>query len=165
MNFFDYYGLTLGLEVSKSDLRSRYYAKSREVHPDQSNMDSEQQAAVNNEAFRVLSDEDLRIRHILTIYGEQVLDNEPLPPEFLMEMMEINEAIMEAESPEQLSVLARQVQAYETDLALSLVRLRQIWPSEPAQITEALTLLKDFSIKRRYILRIHENLANFAPDL
>ena len=163
MNFFEYYGLPLSLELDKADLRKRYYAKSRDVHPDLSSTDSEQMAAINNEAYRVLGDEDARIRHILSLNGINALDQEQLPPDFLMEMMEINEEIMEAEDAEAAKTTLDKVRAFEAGLNESIFSLRQIWPSDPPKVQEALTQLKIFVIKKKYLLRMSENLSRFAP--
>jgi molecular chaperone HscB len=164
MNFFAYYDIPMSLAPDKADLRRRFYAKSREVHPDQAT-DSEQAAAINNEAFRVLSDDKTLIKHVLTIHGVHSLDDEKLPQEFLLDMMEINEAIMEAETPEATEALIKQVEALEQDIEQEIAPFRQKWPESGVELEEALQLLKDYSIKSRYLLRIRENLGKFAPDL
>jgi molecular chaperone HscB len=164
MNFFAYYDIPMSLAPDRADLRRRFYAKSREVHPDQAT-DSEQAAAINNEAFRVLSDDKTLIKHILTIHGVHSLDDEKLPQEFLLDMMEINEAIMEAETPEATQALIEHVSALELDIEQELASFRQKWPESGTELEEALQLLKDYSIKSRYLLRIRENLGKFAPDL
>lgn len=163
MNFFTYFGLDLALNVDKSVLRKAFYAKSREVHPDQQG-DTEQQAAINNEAFRVLSDDDTRIRHILELHGVVSLDHEKLPQEFLVAMMDINEAIMEAETEEDATQLLKSVDVFEAEMQESIAHLQQDWPKNEEQLSEALKLLKDYAIKKRYLLRIRENLSKFAAS-
>jgi molecular chaperone HscB len=163
MNFFAYYGLPVSVELDKADLRQRYYQKSREVHPDHQS-DADLQAAMNNEALRVLVDETARLKHILELHQITSLDHEPLPTAFLMEMMELNEAIEEADSPEKAQALNQIVEAYASELDLSLAPIREKWPSDPTKINEALDLLKNFVIKRKYLLRIKENLSKFAAS-
>jgi molecular chaperone HscB len=164
MDFFAYYSLPHTLTPDKAELRRRFYAKSREVHPDQSS-DSEQAAAINNEAFRVLSDDKALIRHVLTLYGVPTLDDEKLPQAFLIDMMEINEAIMEAETPEATNALLAQVQVLEQSLETEIAAFRQNWPTNEPDLGIALKCLKDYTIKTRYLLRIRDNLSKFAADL
>ena len=158
----------MDLHLDAAALKRTFYAKSREIHPDHQDTpdaSSEMAAALNNEAFRVLSDEDLRIRHILSLHGMASLDQEQLPESFLMEMMEINEQIMELDGDEaKTASIMQEVDAMGADLNASLDRLRQIWPTDPTQIPSTLTQLKLFVIKKRYLLPIRENLSKFAPS-
>ncbi len=163
MNFFAWFELPLSLQIDKSDLRRRFYLKSREVHPDHQ-ADADMQAALNNEAFRVLSDDDARYRHVLQLHQVTSLDHEPLPQEFLLEMMELNEAIAEAETIETIAELKEQVQKWEQQLAESIAPYQQSWPTQQPELDAALTALKNFVIKRKYLLRIQENLSKFATS-
>ena len=55
-------------------------------------------STLNNEAYKTLSDFDKRMKYILEI--KAVLDEEgknQIPQDFLMEMMDINEQLMELE--------------------------------------------------------------------
>jgi molecular chaperone HscB len=163
MNYFELFDLPISLSIDKADLRRRYYARSRAVHPDLQVEQEEQAAAITNEAYRVLSDDDARLRHLLSLHHVHTMENEQLPPDFLMEMMEINEAIMEIETDADAQPVLGQVAEYEATMAESIADLHTTWPTLPDQITNALERLKMFAIKRRYILRIRENLSKFAP--
>lgn len=107
-NHFDYYGLPVRYGLDERELRQRYLDRSRDDHPDyHRRADAAAQArsldetARNNAAYRVLRDPRLRMLHILELHGlvgpsGENLSGRQLPPQFLMEMMELNE---EAECP------------------------------------------------------------------
>jgi molecular chaperone HscB len=165
MNFFSYFGLPVSLEIDQAQLRKAFYAKSREVHPDLIGNTDEMIAAVNNQAFKVLSEEESRFKHVLEIFGQASAENEPLPQEFLLEMMEMNEEIMEVEDQANAQVVLEKVQSFEDQLNQDIAHLRQIWPTDPSQVSAALTQINLFVIKKRYLLRMRENLSKFAPSL
>ena len=104
MNYFEFLGIPLSFHPDESAMQKAYYQNSKKFHPDfHSLADDEKQAwamenaTINNAAFTTLSDPDKRIRYILELKG--LLSDESqqpaLPPAFLMEMMDINEAIMD----------------------------------------------------------------------
>lgn len=107
-NHFDYYGLPVRYGLDERELRQRYLDRSRDDHPDyHRTADAAAQArsldetARNNAAYRALRDPRLRLLHILELHGlvgpaGENLSGLQLPPNFLMEMMELNE---EAENP------------------------------------------------------------------
>jgi molecular chaperone HscB len=85
INYFEYFGLPCQYSIDESLLRKLFYKKSMQVHPDQQESDdNHDEASVNNEAYRILSDKHLRLKHIVEIHKGTIDEHtEKLNPEFL----------------------------------------------------------------------------------
>ncbi len=172
MDFFEFYDIPASFSPDMAQIRKQYYANSKKHHPDFYTQESEEKQAeilklssLNNKAFKTLSDEDLRMKYVLDLNGVLTAENKnDTPPAFLMEMMEFNEKMMELEfdfSQEALKALKTELQQIENQLR-----------SEVGTILEKKTLkdttdaeligVKNYYLKKRYLLRISENLATFA---
>ena len=101
-NHFELFGLPLSFEVDQQQLAERYRALQRTVHPDrfanasdQERRLSVQRAAQINEALQTLKSPIQRARYMLELcgveFGEQ--RDTAIDPMFLMEQMELREAL------------------------------------------------------------------------
>ena len=97
-----------------AELEGNYLARSREVHPDfhSGHVEAvEYAAAALNEAYATLRDPFRRAEHLLGLRGGAgASDDKTLPPAFLMEMLELREAIEAAKG------LPAEVARIESDL-------------------------------------------------
>jgi molecular chaperone HscB len=104
-NYYDFFGLEHRLDLDLKDLETRFYALSRQHHPDRFTFKSreEQQFALDatsilNDAYRTLRDPLARAEYLLKEngfdIGEQGTKN--VPPELLEEVFELNMALEEA---------------------------------------------------------------------
>jgi molecular chaperone HscB len=165
-DYFALYGITPTLNPDAAALRKKYYELSRLYHPDRISSqagDTQQEAlrtaAQVNEGFRLLGDEDALLGYVLRLQG--VVEDEEqykLPPEFLMEMMELNEAIGNvAMAPDMKTEAERefegQISAWETGFAPLRKRF-----NEGDRSTELLAGLKDYYFRKKYLLRIKSRL-------
>ena len=171
MNYFDFFEIPVAFEIDVTALRTAYYKNSKRFHPDFHTLSDEtqqaemlEQSTLNNQAFQTLSDRDKRIRYILQIndmLGDE--GNQPaLPQEFLMEMMDINEKLMELEfdfDQKKYEATLAEISKQESELA-STVEKELANTNPPGE--EELKRVRDFYLKRRYLLRIRENLSKFA---
>ncbi|MCS7075712.1 MAG: Fe-S protein assembly co-chaperone HscB [Bacteroidia bacterium] len=106
MNYFEFYQIPESFFIDETELRKKYHQITKQLHPDFYTTASqiEQQLAIekstlNNQAYKTLSNLDSRIEYILHIHG--LLENiPPLPQDFLMKMMDINEAVEEGKKNE-----------------------------------------------------------------
>lgn len=112
-NFFEFFDLLPGFEIDLDALTTRYRELQRTVHPDRFAQASAQerrlavQTAANiNDAFRTLKDPVERALYLLRLKGQAVDDAvaRQLDPEFLMEQIELREALAEARSSPQAAV-------------------------------------------------------------
>jgi molecular chaperone HscB len=173
MNYFEFYGLTISFLLDESALKSAFYAKSKALHPDFFTLETEEKQAeilelstLNNQAYQTLSNFDRRMKYVLGLFGllKEEGKNE-IPQDFLFEIMEVNEAIMELESgfDEGLYRQARlTVEALDHQLLEEIMpRLKNFEAKNPK--AGELEAIRDFFLKKRYLLRLFENLDKFAP--
>jgi molecular chaperone HscB len=174
MNYFEFFGLPVSFRVDASALRRVFLENSRKFHPDFHTLADEAEQAkmlelstLNNEAWKTLSDLDRRIRYVLEIknlLGEEG-SQPPLPQEFLLEMMDINESLMDLEfEPDaaRYAHAAQVVESFEKELYEEIRPVLDTWTE--ADGTESLHAVRDYFFKKRYLLRIRENLSKFAPQ-
>ncbi len=173
MNYFEFFGLPMRFLLDEEGLRKAYYANSKKYHPDFYTLESQEKQAeilelstMNNQAYNTLSDFDKRMKYILELEG--VLADEgqnQLPQAFLAEMMDINEALMELEfdfDAEKFEAAMQSVKSLESELWDDIYPALQQFEGKPAD-AGTLSAVKDFYLKKRYLLRIKENLSKFAP--
>ena len=104
-NFFELFGLPASFDLDRRALEARYRELQRRFHPDRyaGAPDAERRLAVQmaariNEGLRVLRDPLARGRHLLELAGVSLGDETDtrMDPAFLMEQMELREAVAEA---------------------------------------------------------------------
>ena len=116
MNYFELFELEPGFQVDETHLRNNYYRLSRLYHPDLQNNDSDKSEALIrsgeiNQAYRTLSSFDLRVPYFLTLSGYLNQDEKhSLAPDFLMEMMDYNDRILEVTEEEERSALKLEIE-------------------------------------------------------
>ncbi|MDZ4681758.1 MAG: Fe-S protein assembly co-chaperone HscB [Saprospiraceae bacterium] len=169
VNYFEFFGLPESLDVDEAALKRRFYEQSKKFHPDFYTLESPEKQAeilelstINNEAWRTLSNFDSRLKYLLELKGQLGEEGtNVLPQEFLMEMMDINEAAMELEfdfDPERYAALLDQLAEQERDLQAELTGSLVSGSAETIQFAA----MKDYHLKKRYLLRIKESLSKFA---
>jgi molecular chaperone HscB len=170
MDYFKLFGLSPQLELDTKALKKKYYQLSKEAHPDHFTQDDaatqEKQLDASsqvNEAYKTLKNEESRIQYILMEKGLLGDNDQKVPQTFLMEMMEINEALMDLEmggDEAEYESAMRRVKEFESALLTQLEEIKKGWTEEPDM--DSLEALKDYYLKNRYLLRMKENLSKFA---
>jgi molecular chaperone HscB len=170
-SYFEFFGIPLSFFPDDQKLRDAFYANSKKFHPDFFTRESSgkqdeilELSSLNNKAYMVLSDFDSRMRYILLLYGMLEEESEKsLTTEFLSEMMEINEAIMDLEMRFQKESFLK---LYDKVRKMEHQMLNNIHPFlkkfEGGGELNDLIPVKEFYLRRRYLLRILENLDRFA---
>ncbi|WP_205504330.1 iron-sulfur cluster co-chaperone HscB C-terminal domain-containing protein [Rufibacter psychrotolerans] len=175
MNYFQFYEIPESFLPDEKAIQTKYYALSREFHPDFYTLESQEKqqeilekSTLNTNAYRTLSHFDRRMQYILEQHGllEEGGDND-LPQNFLMEVMELNEQLMELEmdpDPLQYKIVSDQTMQLEGELKAEIWPVLEKYPTLPPEAqSEALKQVKNYYLKRRYLLRIQDSLAKFAP--
>ncbi len=174
VNYFEFFNLPISFMLDEGKLRQAFLQNSKKFHPDFHTLaDDEQQvqmldaATLNNNAYKTLSNLDERIRYVLTLKGFLGDDNQTpaLSQDFLMDMMDINEQIMEMElegKSTNYEMVLNSVQNIENELFERVKPLLSDYDDTTAT-EEDLKKVQDFFLKKRYLLRILENLRKFAP--
>ena len=173
-DYFSFFEIAPSPSIDEVGLRKFFLRNSKKYHPDFYALESEEKQAeilelstLNNQAYKILKDFDKRLKHLLELKG--VLADEgqnKLPQEFLMEMMDINEGIMELQfesSDDTFLKIKKEVDGFEDELKSSIESILNNYDDTNAQDAELLAL-KNYYLKKRYLLRIHENLSTFAPQ-
>jgi molecular chaperone HscB len=102
---FDLFGLPPAFSLEKDGLEAAYREIQSRVHPDRfaSAGDAERRASLQwttrvNEAFQTLRNPVARAKHLLELHGVDVAfeTNTAMPPDFLMQQMELREALEDA---------------------------------------------------------------------
>lgn len=173
INYFDFYELAETFRPDEAALKRRYYALSRQYHPDfHATQSPERQqeilhlATLNTNAYRTLSDPDQRMAYILSQHGLLEEGKQELPPDFLLEVMELNEQLMELEfdaDPAAVERLTGEVNALTSTLEAGIEPVLAGYDGLPADTrSQALQQVRTYYLKKRYLLRIQESLAKFA---
>ncbi|HLO71878.1 MAG TPA: iron-sulfur cluster co-chaperone HscB C-terminal domain-containing protein [Flavipsychrobacter sp.] len=154
-------------------VKKKFYELSRRYHPDRFTLAGDEEraevlrmAALNNDAYKVLQNTDATMAYILKM-NELLEDEEKynLPPDFLMEMMDLNESISEYEmDPENETykkdahnMLNAQLDAWKADVEPLLEQFEKGNTSK-----EILLQIKDYYFRKKYLLRILERINTFA---
>lgn len=168
-NYFEHFDLPVSFQPNLEELRKRYLKISKENHPDFAiGQDDAYEAALlatslNNQAYKVINDEFERIRYVLELKGLPVRQEDKLPPDFLMEMMEWNEEIMDAGMEEDAVKLKDISTRFESLEKSFLDRLNQAVSAYELSNDEALlTEIKETYLQRKYLLRLRDSIDKFA---
>ncbi|MBK9337027.1 MAG: DnaJ domain-containing protein [Lewinellaceae bacterium] len=173
MNYFEFYGLPVSFQIDAAALRRIFYQNSKKYHPDFHTLSDDVQqsemlekATWNNEAYQTLSDPDRRMLHLLQIKGLwEDAGKQSIPQDFLIDMMDINEALMDLEidfDPERFAKAVQGVENIEKELNQGIRPILENYTEETGSNRDLQAVL-EFFLKKKYLLRIHENLSKFAP--
>ena len=117
-NHFELFGLPARFEVDGEPLERSYREIQSRVHPDRfaNAGDAERRASLQwttrvNEAYRTLKDPVQRAKHLLELHGVDVAfeTNTAMPSDFLVQQMELREALEAAKDAATLDSLREQL--------------------------------------------------------
>ncbi|MDB5143850.1 MAG: hscB [Mucilaginibacter sp.] len=171
INYFDFYGIPESFYPDVAHLKKKFYELSKQYHPDfYANEEDEKQqeilelSTINNKAWQTLSEPAKRLEYILRQHELLVDGAKPaLPADFLMEMMDINERLMEIDDADQLAEINAEVLAIDGDINQKLHQLTVGYTHLDDTAKESrLNEILDIYYRQKYLLRIKESLNTFA---
>jgi molecular chaperone HscB len=174
MNYFQFYDIPLSFNPDQTLVKKKFYELSKTYHPDFYINESEEKqqeilekSTLNNKAYQTLSNSAKLLPYLLSLQGV-LLEGEKynLPQSFLMEMMEVNEALMELEfdaDEEGIEKAITDVELMEKSLENELSRAITQYENEAEEVKNiVLDLIKDIYYRKKYLLRIRESIDKFA---
>lgn len=171
INYFEFYGIPESFHPDVALLKKKFYELSKQYHPDfhANEADEKQQeilelSTINNKAWQTLSAPAKRLEYILRQHELLVDGAKPaLPADFLMEMMDINERLMEIDDADQLAEINAEVLAIDDDINHKLHKLTVGYAQLDDTAKESrLNEILDIYYRQKYLLRIKESLNTFA---
>ena len=164
MNYFQLFDIPVSLNPDKQTLKQKFYELSRKYHPDfftQENSLAQEDALDSssqvNRAYKTLQNRDDIIRYVLMQKG--LLEEEEkyqLPPDFLMEVMELNEQMEDAKAENDsrtLTELKSSIAALQESIYLPVKELVENY-DDNTYGKEELLPIKDYYFKKKYLNRI-----------
>jgi molecular chaperone HscB len=164
MNYFELFGLPIAFKADANQLRNAFMQIQRASHPDKFAQGTEaeqemalEQSAMANKGFTLLNNPEKVLPYVLEITGHLTPDEKyNLAPDFLMEMMELNEAWMDAQDLDAKQIILNQINTLKNDLFIPIkAYLEAAAVNDIPQ--EAMLQIKDYYYKKKYLDRILED--------
>ncbi|PCJ67939.1 MAG: Fe-S protein assembly co-chaperone HscB [Bacteroidetes bacterium] len=172
-SYFQFYHISEAFYIDEKELRLKYLQISKENHPDLFMNDESRYdealntTSINNTAFKQLKSFQNRLSHILRINDVLLDSNSGIPQEFLMEMMEVNESIMDLKmepDAQKIESLIEDIDEMHSAFNNKLeVLAKEADVLEEGERHTLLEKIKDIYLKQKYVLRLKESLNTFAP--
>ncbi len=161
MDYFALFGLSIGFQVYTNKLRAAFMEIQRASHPDkfaQSNSYEQEEAlersALANKGFSLLNNKDQVLPYVLELKGIiQSEEKYALSPAFLMEMMELNEGWMEADSEAAKQSILDQIKAIQDEILEPIKNYLEMDQIDSIS-QEAMLQIKEYYYKKKYLDRI-----------
>lgn len=159
MNYFELFEIPININIDKAALSRKYFELQKKYHPDffAKADEADQQEALEktselNKAFKILKDPDATIQYLLKIKNLLVEEEKyPLPPDFLMEVMELNENLSDDS--------AGAIENFEKDIYKEVAAIIEQY-NDAKTSTEDLLKLKEYYYKKKYLQRILDRIAD-----
>ncbi len=168
MNHFELFEIPVGFRIDPALLKKKFYALSRQYHPDfftQSSPEAQAEAlelsAQVNKAFKAFQSEDSTIQYLLTLKGLlEAEEKYSLDPLFLGEVMEINEDLMDLEMEPDTARLNRVEQSTHSLLKEIYHDVEPVLANYKEGITTEKELLqvKEYYYRKKYLQRILDKI-------
>ena len=161
MNYFELFEIPVALQVDPSSIQKKFYELSRKYHPDYyaqsgeaEQLEALEKSSMVNKAYKTFQNPDQTIRYVLQLH--KLIEEEEkyqLDNEFLMEVMEINEELMDVD--EEAGLQKTRVKANQL-LERIYEEIRPIIENydDATATREDLLRVKDYYFRKKYIYRI-----------
>lgn len=170
MNYFELFEIPVAIRLDTALIKKKFYQLSRQYHPDRfanasedEQSESLERSSMINKAWKTFQKEEEIIRYILSLHD--LIEEEEkyeLSPDFLMEVMELNEELMEMEpegetSTEKLDNIRLKLEQLLTETYNHVEETVEHY-QEDTITKEKLLQLKDYYYKKKYLQRILDKI-------
>ena len=157
MNYFELFEIPVSLIIDKAAITKKYVELQKKYHPDFFTQENEyaqeealEKSSAINKALKVFKTQDATIKYLLELKGRiEAEEKYPLPPDFLMEVMELNESLSE----NSIAV----IEDFEKDIYSEASQLIENYNNETVT-NEELLKLKEYYYKKKYLQRILDRM-------
>jgi len=164
MNYFELFGLPIGFQVDTQKLRAAFMEIQKATLPDKfaQGKPEEQEAALEqsalaNKGYTLLNQKERILPYVLELLGILTPDEKyALEPDFLMEMMEFNEAWMDAEDENAKQGIIHQIEQIKNELYAPIKNYMEMDQIDSIS-QEAMLQIKSYYYKKKYLDRILED--------
>ena len=173
MTYFELFDIPVQLRVSPDSISKKFFELSRKHHPDYfaregsgAQAESLEISAMINKAYKTFQNPDETIRYVLQL--KELIEEEEkyeLPPDFLMEVLEINEKMMDDTSQQSASSTSSDTGSLQSDVDKLEKEIyepvKEIVEGYQEGLTskEELLQVKAYYYKKKYLDRIKRQLA------
>jgi molecular chaperone HscB len=161
MNYFELFDIPVSLKIDKASLSKKYFKLQKKYHPDfytqstdEEKLEALEKSSLINKALKTFQNEDETIKYVLQ--QKQLLEEEEkyaLPPNFLMAMLELNEAVME-EDP---AIITKKIAGVEDELYAVVEAIIDNY-KEGITTDQELLQVKEYYYKKKYLQRILDRI-------
>src|SRR6185436_7057246 len=166
MNYFELFEIPVQLKVNKDSITAKFFALSKKYHPDyfvkenpEAQAEALERSAALNKAFKTFQNPDETIKYVLQQKG--LLEEEEkyeLPKDFLLEVLEINEQLMDAEDTAIASAVRSRILNLQTEIYEPVKEIVEHY-KEAVTSEKELLQVKEYYYKKKYLQRIQQQLA------
>lgn len=161
MNYFELYQIPISLQPDLAMVKKRFYELSRKYHPDFFSQASAEEkenglelSAMVNKAYQTFQNSQLLIKYILQEKGLLVEEEKyQLSPDFLMEVMDINEHLMDAENALAKESIRSTINELQNQI-YAPVEAIMADHQEGTLTQEKLLQVKEYYFRKKYLDRI-----------
>jgi len=161
MNYFELFDLAQSFQPDQALVKKKFYQLSRHYHPDFYGNGSEEEkekalemSALVNKAYQTLQNQDLLVKYVLKEAGLLEEDEKyQLSPDFLMEVMDLNEQLMDADEPETKTAIKNSIDQLNTQIYEPVKATLENHPGNTLT-QEKLLQVKEFYFRKKYLDRI-----------
>ena len=166
VNYFELFEIPVQLKVDKQTITGKFFELSRKHHPDyfvnqpeEARSEALERSSQLNKAFKTFQSTDETIKYVLQWKGLLEEDEKyQLPPGFLMEVLEINEQLMDAEEdPELRSGLQFEIGNLQSEIYEPVKEIIEHY-REGVTTEKELLQVKEYYYKKKYLDRIKRQL-------
>jgi len=165
MTYFQLFEIPVRLKVNTKELANKFFQLSKKYHPDYFINESEKARAEAleissqiNKAWKIFQNQDETIKYVLLL--KNLVEEEEkyeLPPDFLAEVLELNESLMDTDEFSGSNDLKQKLTVLHNEIFEPVKQIIENYKDGSTTETELL-LVKEYYYKKKYLDRLQQQL-------